>query len=257
MVVLVQYGIGESQQLMYMLSQEGYDVIASVRTDYGAELSLKSGASETVMLTDDAASIEHFLQTKQVSMVVDASHPFHNRLSQLFQAVCERNQIHLLRFYRKETQLPKDNLIHTVFSWDEAARKAAEFEGTIFVTTGSNNLDALVKNPLLQDRRIVVRVLPEYGVLKRCHDLGISPRNIVALYGPFSVKFNKVMFQVYEAGVIVTRDGGIAGGTHSKVKAALSLKIPVVLLRRGALDPSGPESCRQVLSVIKQKLPLE
>jgi precorrin-6A/cobalt-precorrin-6A reductase len=109
---------------------------------------------------------------------------------------------------------------------------ASGFGGTVFLTTGSHNLEVFTRHQGLRGRRIVVRVLPDHKVVKKCQDLGVSPREIVAMQGPFSVKLNKAIFQAYRAGVVVTRDGGPPGGTYNKVKAALDLKIPVVIIQR-------------------------
>ncbi|MCL6477030.1 MAG: precorrin-6A/cobalt-precorrin-6A reductase, partial [Peptococcaceae bacterium] len=66
----------------------------------------------------------------------------------------------------------------------------------------------------------------------------------VAMQGPFSVKLNKAIFQAYRAGVVVTRDGGKAGGTYNKVKAALELKVPLVLIRSDKI--AGPDCINDI-----------
>lgn len=254
-MILVQYGIGETQRLIAMLTGAGYRVAASVKTEYGGELAGRGGAEEIVFLPENQPEISQLLRNKGISLVVDASHPFKNPLSQLLGAACSETGIPCLRFYRKETKIPANNLVYCVYSWEDAARRAAELGETIFLTTGSNNLDVFLKCPALKNKRLVVRVLPEYRVIKKCQDMGIYPRDIVALHGPFSVKFNKAMFQAYKAGVIVTRDGGSAGGTETKITAALALKIPVVLIKREQpLKPGAPETCEQVLECVRKIL---
>lgn len=254
-MILVQYGIGETQRLIAMLAGAGYQVMASVKTEYGRELAGRGGAAEVVFLPENQPEISCLLRNKGISLVVDASHPFKNPLSELLYAACSETGVPFLRFYRKETKIPEDSLIHSVYSWEDAARKAAKLGETVFLTTGSNNLDVFLKCPALKNKRLVVRVLPEYRVIKKCKDMGISPRDIVALHGPFSAKFNKAMFQAYKAGVVVTRDGGPAGGTETKITAALALKIPVVLIKREQPLKSGaPETCEQVLDCVRNIL---
>jgi len=115
----------------------------------------------------------------------------------------------------------------------EAARKAAGLGKTIFLTTGSNNLEVFLDSVKGQNLRLVVRVIPEHKVIKKCQDLGLAPKDIVAMQGPFSKEMNRITFKSYNASVIVTKDSGKAGGTDTKISAALSLNIPVVVIKRG------------------------
>lgn len=256
-MILVLYGIGESQLLINMLTGAGYRVAAAVRTEYGGVLASRGGAVKTIPVPSGGQEMCALLREMAIQMVIDASHPFNNPVSETFRQSCARMAVEYLRFYRRESNLPDDSLIHSVYSWQEAALKAAEFQGTVFLTTGSNNLDVFVNCGALKGRRVVVRVLPEHQVVKKCRDMGISPRDIVALHGPFSTKFNRAIFQAYKAGVVVTRDGGPSGGTETKIKAALALKIPVVLIRREQPNKYGdPESCEQVLERVRAILPI-
>lgn len=257
-MILVLYGIGESQKLINMLTRDGYRVVAAVRTEYGGVLAGQGGAVEIIPVPPDDKEICSRIREMGIKLVIDAGHPFNNSISDNFRAACSSMGVTYLRFYRRETALPDDPLIHSVYSWQEAAQKTAEFQGSIFLTTGSNNLDVFINCEALKGKRVVVRVLPEYRVVKKCQDMGISPRDIVALHGPFSAKFNRSMFQAYKAGVVVTRDGGSSGGTETKIKAALSLKIPVVLIRREQPEETAyPETCEQVLEVVSTILPLK
>lgn len=257
-MILVLYGVGESQKLITALSGAGYRVTAAVRTEYGGVLAGRGGAVDVVFLPENMQDINILFNDKNIKMVIDASHPFKNAISDLLSAVCNNVKIPYLRFYRKETKLPEDDLIHTVYSWTEAAEKAAELGETVFLTTGSHNLDVFLNCRQLGQKRVVVRVLPEHRVIKKCQEMGVSPRDIVALQGPFSAKFNKAMFQAYKAGVVVTRDGGPGSGTDNKIKAALGLKIPVVLIKRDqSCRPGTPETCAQVLECMRELMPLQ
>jgi len=72
----------------------------------------------------------------------------------------------------------------------------------------------------------------------RCQSLGLLPRDIIAMQGPFSYAMNKVMFADYEAQVVVTKDAGVIGGTDTKMAAARDLGIPVVVVRRPEIEYS-------------------
>lgn len=231
-MIMVLYGVGESRALIKSLKDHGHGVAAVVRTDYGGSLAGFSGADRVVPAPPGPVEMSELIRRMGVNQVIDATHPFANPLSSAAREVCAGLNIPYLRFGRGETELPDDPLICRAPTWEKAAEMAAEFGGTVFLTTGSHNLEVFTRHQELRGRRIVVRVLPDYKVVKKCQELGISPREIVAIQGPFSVKLNKAIFQAYRAGVVVTRDGGPSGGTYNKVKAALDLKIPVVIIQR-------------------------
>lgn len=236
---MVLYGVGETRALIESLKDRGFRVVAVARTEYGGSLAGTSGADHVAPAPRDPGEMSGLVRDFGVRQVIDATHPFANPLSSLARETCAGLGVPYLRFGRGETDLPADPLVFRVNSWEKAAERAASFDGTVFLTTGSHNLEVFTQYRGLRDRRIVVRVLPEHRVIKKCQDLGISPRDIVAMQGPFSVKLNKAIFQAYRAGVIVTRDGGPSGGTFNKVKAALDLRIPVLLIHRES--PAGQE----------------
>ncbi|MCL6612377.1 MAG: precorrin-6A reductase [Peptococcaceae bacterium] len=236
-MIMVLYGVGESRELIKSLKESGYRVAAVARTEYGCQAAGSSGADRVVPAPSGYGDMSELIRTLGVKQVVDATHPFANPLSAAARDVCSDLEIPYIRFGRAETVLPQDPLICRVQSWEKAAETASGFSGTVFLTTGSYNLEVFTRYRGLRGRRVVVRVLPDHRVVKKCQELGISPRDIVAMQGPFSVKLNKAIFQAYRAGVVVTRDGGPSGGAYNKVKAALDLKIPVVLIQRD--DPPG------------------
>ena len=83
---------------------------------------------------------------------------------------------------------------------------------------------------------LTARVLPSAEVLAECARLGLSPKQIVAMQGPFSRKLNEELFRQYEAEVIVTKNGGQIGGADTKFAAAEALGLPVVLIERPAIE---------------------
>ncbi|MFZ5647882.1 MAG: precorrin-6A reductase [Bacillota bacterium] len=257
-MIMVLYGISESRDLISALKEEGFGVVAVARTDYGGRLAGVCGADWVVSAPPDAGGMTALINNLGVKQVVDATHPFANPLSAMARESCASQKIPYIRYGRGETDLPANPLIRRVYSWEEAAEAASVFEDTVFLTTGSNNLELFLQHPALKGRRIVVRVLPDHRVIKKCQDLGISPRDIVAMQGPFSVKLNKAVFQAYKTGVMITRDGGPAGGTYNKVRAASELKIPVVLIQREKLNVTEfHESLEQLLKTVRKNAAIQ
>jgi precorrin-6A/cobalt-precorrin-6A reductase len=206
----------EGREIASLLSLKGYEVLSLVQNNF-SEITEKQ-----------------FLQ-----LVIDTSRPFPGSISLFAKDFCEKNKIPYIRFVREKVELPDNPLLSPVYTWEQAAEKAAEFGATIFLTTGSHNLELFLKHPKLSEKRIVIRVLPNHQVIAKVQALGVSPRDIVAMQGPFSKEMNKATFKMYNASVIVTKDSGRTGDTDTKIAAALSLRIPVVILKRpGSLEKS-------------------
>ncbi|MDD2553178.1 MAG: precorrin-6A reductase [Desulfotomaculaceae bacterium] len=233
-MVLLLSGAGEGREITARLSREGYKLItiASTEPEHGCRQALHDGSREAVTGELGRKELADLLEQKAIKAVVDLSCPFPGMTSKLLKEVCGRRGILRLCYMPEEIGLAGKTLIYPVFSWAEAAHKASGLGNTIFLTTGSNNLEVFLDSIKDRTLRIVVRILPEYKVVKKCQELGLSPRDIVAMQGPFSKEMNRATFKSYKASVVVTRDSGKAGGIDTKISAALSLNIPVVIIKR-------------------------
>lgn len=175
------------------------------------------------------------------SLVIDASHPSCSAKFMPLRQWCERREIPYMRLERPETKIPTSPLIFPAYNWDEALLRIKERVDTlcqekartvtIFVTTGSHQLESIVCSSFASSARIVVRVLPEGRLVQKCQDLGIHPRDMVAMQGPFSKDINRALYKFYGADIILTRDSGLAGGTDTKISAALDLGLEIVLIK--------------------------
>lgn len=215
-----------------MLCARGYEVLSVTIVENGSRIIVRNSSMEVIEKHPGKNGLESLLKNTPVRLLIDASHPFSGPLSGLAKELCATGRIPYIRFVREEVALPESPLLVPVNSFEEAAQKAAELGNTVFLTTGSNNLELFLKNPRMAGKRIVVRVLPDHRVIKAVQSLGINPRDIVAMQGPFSKDMNRVTFKMYNASVIVTKDSGRVGGTDSKISAALGLKIPIVIIKR-------------------------
>jgi len=176
------------------------------------------------------------------SLIIDASPPSSSVKFAPLRQWCEQRGIPYLRLERPETIIPASSLIYPVRNWEEALIQLGQRVGalhqekgrpvTVFVTTGSHQLESIVGSPFARFARLVVRVLPEGRLVQKCQDMGIPPRDIVAMQGQFSKEVNRVFFKFYGAEILLTRDSGSAGGTDTKISAALELGLETVLIKR-------------------------
>lgn len=180
------------------------------------------------------------------TLIIDASPPSSSVKFAPLRNWCEQRNIPYLRLERPETIVPDSSLIYPVVNWEDAMlqleRRVCTLHQekgrpiTIFVTTGSHQLETIVQSSFADLARLVIRVLPEGRLVQKCQDMGISSRDIVAMQGQFSKEVNRVLFKFYGADILLTRDSGLAGGTDTKISAALELGLEIVLIKRNTIN---------------------
>lgn len=233
-MILVLAGTRDGRQLAAKLAETGYEVMVSVVSQYGKELS-----ADPKLLVNagplDREGLEQLVRRRVVRAIVDASHPYAVNVSANAIAAAEAGGVCYLRYERPNAPLPDyDKLIQASDS-RQAAKLAAEWGPVIFLTVGSRNLDIFRQEPLLAGCRLVARVLPEASVIAQCAALGFSPGDIVAIQGPFSHTLNTALYKEYGATVVVTKNSGEIGGSHTKFTAAIELGLPIVVIDRPAI----------------------
>lgn len=234
-MILVAAGTQDGRELIGKLLSAGYEVAASVVSEYGEKLLARYGSR--LLINDeplDTAGLVAYMKQQGITLLVDASHPYAMQVSQNAMQACRQLGLPYVRYERQSSRLEYDPL-YMAASYEEAAEKAASLSQNVFLTTGSRNLHVFVEAPAMIDHRLTVRVLPTAEVVKECERLGLTPANIVALQGPFSTELNKELFRKYEAGVIVMKNSGHLGGTDTKLEAAMQLGLPVVVIERPGL----------------------
>lgn len=230
-MILVLAGTTEAWEAIRALAQQGLEVAATVVTGYGAELATAAGATRVWVGPLDDSGFRRLLEELKPRAVVDATHPFAVEISERAQSACRQLGVPLFRYVRPPGRLPAHPLVVTVRDTEEAAL-AAVTGGTLLLAVGSRRLAELVRHPALRQKRLVVRILPDPRSLRLCLDLGIPPRDIVALQGPFSTDLNRALLRHYGADVLVTKESGSPGGLEQKIEAALAEGVKVVVIRR-------------------------
>ncbi|MBP2627078.1 MAG: precorrin-6x reductase [Firmicutes bacterium] len=230
-MILVLAGTKDGRDLIALLAQAGYQVMASAFSHYGGELiQLENVRVHTGPL--DENGFVRLITLNKIEMMVDASHPYAINVSQNGMLACEKTGIGYIRYERPTAAIPVFEGLYVVNDYQQAIEKAASLGKNIFLTTGSRHLKLFKAAACLKHHRIIARVLPEPSVLTECIDLGFSPKDIVAIQGPFSHELNMALFKEYQAEVIVTKNSGQVGGSDTKITAAMALGIPLVVIDR-------------------------
>ena len=245
-------GTEDGRKLAEFLSRKNFDVTASVVSDYGRKL-LETCAG--IKINDkplDKDELEKILREEHFNFLVDASHPYAKNISANAITAANAAQIVYIRYERAEVVFDYEKIVY-VDNYEAAALKASELGKNIFLTTGSRNLKVFVD--LLKDCNLTVRILPTAEVLAQCEALGLTPKNIIAMQGAFSVELNAELFRHARAEVIVTKNSGQIGGVDTKLEAAKILNLPVVMINRPKIFyPNKAETFDDVLKFLEEFL---
>ena len=217
---------------------ERREIMMTVVSQYGKVLAAHKGLHIEVGRFKEEDMVR-VIKEKGVTLILDASHPYAAIVSETALSACKKTGIDYVRYERAETPLPDYEKIYHAKDEFEAAVLAGKLGNSILLTTGSKTLATFVHAKALQDKELWARVLPVSSVLQMCEDLGLRAKNILAIQGPFSYEMNVAMIRDYHADVMVTKNGGLVGGSDTKLKAAMDEGISIIVIDRPKAGLTG------------------
>lgn len=253
-MILVLAGTSEGKEVVVELRSALYEVMSAVVSDYGAQIMEESAAGSEVIIGElDLEGLLVLIRDKQIETIVDATHPFARIISQLAMQAADITDITYIRLERPAMSIPVHPLVKTIQHLEEIKNYLLPGQ-TLFSTLGSKNLPGLAKITAEQKIHLVVRVLPTVEALQTCEDLGMSPEQIIAMKGPFSLAMNRVQFHHLQINAVLSKESGLKGGVDQKIEAAVQMGIPIIIWTRPVLDyPIILHSAQAVREAIQAK----
>lgn len=233
-MIFVLAGTQDGRELAEVLVEKCYHVMASVISQYGKSLFDES----KFIINDhplDQYELIQVIRKYNITLLVDASHPYATNVSQTAMDICQKLNICYIRYERENSILPLYDKLYLSKDYLMAIEMAADLGQNIFLTTGSRMLQVFTESSRLKTHTLIARVLPDEEVMKKCISLGFTPKHLIAMQGPFSHALNVELFKKYRANVIVSKESGKIGGTDTKITAAMELNLPIVLIERPKL----------------------
>ena len=244
-------GTREGRDLIEALTGRGIAVTACVATEYGQvvlgehpDVTVRAGALPR-------GEMGSFLREGGFDLVVDATHPYAEHITESIRMACDETGIERIRLLRNSTSDASDG----VFVEDTAAciRFLLGTTGNILLTTGSKTLPQFGAEESLRER-IYARVLPMISSLESCAQAGIDAGHIIAMQGPFDEELNTALLKSVKAQWMVTKDTGSAGGYADKIAAARRVGAKVVVIGRPPQVPGLSEE--ETLALIESRFAL-
>jgi precorrin-6A/cobalt-precorrin-6A reductase len=171
--------------------------------------------------------LKNYLIKEKISLVVDATHPFAEKITKNAAKAGEKIGIPVLHFCRSPWQKKENDVWHIVENAQQAARKLLSDKFTetsdVFLTIGSGapRFFSDIKNI-----RFYIR-----SVERPTRIDSFSNMEWIEGRGPFSFKDEYDLFQKHKIGCLITKNSG-GPASEPKIEAARSFGVPVIMISR-------------------------
>ena len=224
-MILILGGTAEARELAAALDAAGVPVMSSLagrvarpRLPAGDVRSGGFGGPE---------GLAHWLREHRAEAVVDATHPFAERISSSAAQACPLAEVPLLRLQRPGWSAGEGDRWHWADDHGAAAAAIPALGERVLLTTGRQSLAAFAS---IADAWFLVRCVEPPAT-------PLPPRHRLLLdRGPYTVEGELALIDEHGIDVVVTKD---SGGEHTaaKLEAARRRGLPVIVIRR----PPRPE----------------
>jgi precorrin-6x reductase len=253
-MILLLSGTSEGRILSARLRAEGLPFVASVTTPEARQLFAGIDPAPEVLVTRFSGdALVTFMREHQVSAILDATHPFAQRISEKAIQAAAQAHIPYVRYERPSRGRSREtDEVVVVPTIEDAVAMCLEHGQRIFVTTGAKTLPTF--RAVTARKYVIARVLPAIASLSQALDAGLPPAQILALRGPFSEELERALLREYRIDLLVTKDSGAAGGLDTKLAAAAALDVSVVVVSRPPL--TYPNLCHDLEQAVQTVIAL-
>jgi len=184
--------------------------------------------------------LRKFIISENINLIINATHPFAEKISQSVFSACQKNNIPCVHLRRPPWKLNNYKKISLVKDMESAAKIIKISATRVFVTTGTHDLNVFKH---FNNIWFLIRFLePPLSIPL------IENHNVVIGSPPFSLNSERNIFERYKINCLLSKNSG-GGATQAKITVAQELNIPIILLNR-PVPPTGT-ICKTVGGCIK------
>ena len=228
-------GTKDSTEIIRHL-KNNYDthILTTTTTEYGSRLAIEAGSDETIarpLLKDEIVEI---INGSDFDLLIDATHPFAEHITQTSVSVSKICKIPYIRFERPPLNFKDIDTSHIIYakSFENAGEIISKEipEGNILHFAGANTMEDVLKN--VSKDRFYPRILKVEKSLEKCEKLGIESDHIIPMKGAASLKENIDLIEKYDASAMITKESGEIGGVIEKIEASNQKDISLIMIKR-------------------------
>ncbi len=213
-------------------------ILTTTTTEYGAKLAKEGGSDDTIARPLPKNEIIDIITSEHYEILIDATHPFAEHITQTSASIAKELKIPYLRFERPTTNLENIDTSHIYYvnSFVEAGKLISnEFkEGNILHFAGANTMADILKNVSVD--RFYPRILKVEKSIEKCRESNIDLNHIIPMTGAASADENIKLIEKHDAKVMITKESGEIGGVIDKIEAANEKNIAVIMIQRPEIN---------------------
>jgi precorrin-6A/cobalt-precorrin-6A reductase len=247
-MILLFGGTSETAIIATALAQNGHHVLVSTATDAALDVG-NHPAIERRCGRLDADAINQLIKTRQISRVVDASHPFASELQQTLAALLKDSPLPFVRYQRQRSHYNGQDVFE-VASHEDAATLMTEFSQTTLLTTGSRHLQPYIVAAKDAGMTLYARVLPHSESITACDVAGLEKKFRIYARGPFSVEDTRQLLKTNNIKVLITKDSGRRGGVDEKLQAAREESCKVIMIKQPRIYSDNIVICSDIETLV-------
>ena len=250
--ILLFAGTTEGRLIAEHLAGKAAWLDICVATTYGGTLLPSADNIRILENRLDAEQMQELLRQEGYDLVLDATHPFAQEVSENIHKACREESIRCIRVLRKNETAASgceeaaDTAIEIRYTDTtvQAVKLLQNTDGPVFLTTGSKTLPLFMQLPEAP-QRVFARILPSPEMLQHALDLGLAGSHITCAQGPFSTETNLAAIRRIRSRwaqeqpgqadaplILVTKESGQPGGFSEKLEAAARAGASVIVIRR-------------------------
>ena len=194
-------------------------ILTTTTTEYGSKLAIDGGSDATIAKPLPKDEIINILNGKtNFDIFIDATHPFASHVTNTAIEVSKICKIPYIRFERPTSNFENidDSRVIQVNSFDDAGKLIAE----------------------------------KYNQSNVLHFAGA----IIPMKGTSTIEENEKLIEKTDAAVIITKESGDIGGVISKIEAANSKNIDVLLITRPVIESLNKKDVVNSIEELNERL---
>ncbi|MDJ1169954.1 cobalt-precorrin-6A reductase [Roseofilum sp. BLCC_M154] len=223
-------GTSESRQLAQGLVEAGLECVVTVTTESARSLYPNCPQLTVKVGKLQASSLDEFQRSHHIGVILDASHPWAQQISQQAIAFSEGSNIPYMRYERPPVTPSECDRNLTLDSFATLLTGDYLSNRRVFLTVGSQRLPLF--QPWQHQATLFARVLPSIKSLQIAQEAGFSSDRLIAIRPPVPEALELALWQHWQISLVVTKASGNAGGEAMKRQLCDRLGIPLITITR-------------------------